>query len=158
MPDYRFRPVTQADLPMLSEWLRDPQIARWWPGPDRQIALLREDLGHEVIRQVIALQNDTPLGYAQTYPAFHWPAPQFAGLPQDSIAIDVFGSPQGRGKGGAWLRVLGDLLLRDASMLVIDPAPENLRAIRAYEKAGFSGDLTRTDSAGQTVRVMTRRR
>lgn len=158
MPDYAFRPVTPDDLPMLAEWLRDPLVARWWPGSERQIALMREDMGHEVMRQVIAQLGDTPLGYAQSYPAFHWPAPHFAGLRADSIAIDVFGAPQGRGHGGAWLGALGDLLLRDASTLVIDPDPENLRAIRAYQKAGFSGDLIRTDSEGQTVRVMTRRR
>ena len=158
MPDYVFRPVTQADLPMLAEWLRDPRVAEWWQGPDRQIALVREDLADGLMRQVIALTRDLPLGYAQSYPAHHWPAPHFADLPPDTVALDVFGAPQGWGHGGAWLRALGDLLLQDASTLAIDPHPENLRAIRAYEKAGFSGDRMARDGEGSPVRVMTRRR
>lgn len=158
MPDYGFRLVTAADLPMLAEWLRVPQVARWWPDAERQLALIRAERRAAPMRQLIALRGDTPLGYAQCYPAFHWPAPHFAGLPQDSIALDVFGAPAGRGQGGAWLRALGDLLLQDGSTLVIDPAPENLRAIRAYEKAGFSGLRIATDSEGQSVLVMARRR
>lgn len=143
---------------MLAGWLAQPEVAAWWRVPDHQIRLIREDLGHLVMRQVIACRADVPLGYAQYYPARHWPAPHFADLPEDSIAIDVFGAPAGRGHGGAWLRELGDLLLREASTLAIDPASDNHRAIRAYEKAGFAGDLVRTDSEGQPVRVMTRRR
>lgn len=158
MPDHVFRPVTEADLPMLADWLRQPRVAEWWQSPGREIRLIREDLGHMVLRQVIACRGDTALGYAQYYPAHHWPAPHYADLPGDAIAIDVFGSPHGWGQGGAWLRALGDLLLRDASVLAIDPHPDNLRAIRAYEKAGFSGNRIATDGEGLTVRVMTRRR
>ncbi|MCT4334664.1 acetyltransferase [Paracoccus sp. YLB-12] len=159
MPDdYSFRPVTRADLPTLADWLRDPVVAEWWEGPDRQIALVSEDLGNPVMRQLIAFLGSTPLGYAQYYPAHHWLAPHFADLPAEAVAIDVFGAPQGRGHGGAWLRVLCDRLLEDAPLLVIDPDPANLRAIRAYEKAGFAGDSIRIDSEGHPVRVMTRHR
>lgn len=158
MADYRFRPVIPADLPILADWLSDPRVAEWWGGPEREIQLIREDLGHDVMRQVIALRGDTPLGYAQFYPAFHWPAPHFAGLPADTIALDVFGGPLGWGHGGSWLRALGDLLLRDVSTLAIDPDPENLRAIRAYAKAGFAGTRIAADSEGYPVRIMTRRR
>lgn len=143
---------------MLAEWLRQPPVAEWWPGPDRQIALVSEDLDNPVMHQVIASRDDLDLGYAQYYPAHHWPAPHFAGLPADSLAIDVFGAPQGRGHGGAWLRALGDQLLANVSTLAIDPATDNLRAIRAYEKAGFRGDAIREDGEGRPVRVMTRRR
>ena len=54
MPDYGFRPVVAADLPMLAEWLRQPAVAQWWPGPDRQIALVREDMDNDAMRQVLA--------------------------------------------------------------------------------------------------------
>ncbi|MBK4214836.1 GNAT family N-acetyltransferase [Paracoccus caeni] len=158
MPDYAFRPVTRDDLPMLAEWLRQPEVAAWWGGPDRQISLVTEDLDSPAMEQVLALRDGVPLGYAQYYPAHHWPAPQFAHLPADTIAIDVFGGPQGWGHGGQWLRALGDLLLLDTPILAIDPDPENTRAIRAYEKAGFTGDEIRTDSEGHPARIMTRRR
>ncbi|MFL2779091.1 MAG: hypothetical protein ACJZ88_06970 [Paracoccus marcusii] len=45
MAEYAFRPVTGDDLPVLARWLAQPEVAAWWPGPDRQIALIRDDLG-----------------------------------------------------------------------------------------------------------------
>lgn len=143
---------------MLAEWLRHPQVERWWPGPDRQISLVREDLGDQAMQQLIALLGDQPLGYAQYYPAHHWPAPHFADLPADAIAIDVFGNPQTFGHGGAWLDALATLLLSQTTVLAIDPDPQNVRAIRAYQKAGFSGDEVRLDLEGHPARVMIRLR
>ncbi len=158
MADFAFRPVTENDLPMLARWLARPEVAIWWPGIDRQIALIRDDLGHLVMRQVIVMRDDVALGYAQSYPARHWPAPHFADLPADTVSLDVFASTDGLGQGGAWLRALGDLLLQDCSTLAIYPAPDNRRAIAAYHKAGFTGDDLRHDAQGQPVRVMTRLR
>ncbi|RJL18005.1 GNAT family N-acetyltransferase [Paracoccus siganidrum] len=158
MPDYAFRPVRRDDLPMLAEWLRQPRVAAFWQDPDHQLALVTEDLDNPAMRQLIALHGDRPVGYAQHYPAHHWPAPHFAHLPSDAIAIDVFAAPAGFGHGGAWLRALGDLLLGQATVLVIDPDPENLRAIRAYRKAGFAGAHVALDAEGHPVRIMTRLR
>jgi aminoglycoside 6'-N-acetyltransferase len=158
MPDYAFRPVTACDLPMLAEWLRHPQVARWWPGPEHQLALVREDLGNPAMRQVIATHGGLAVGYAQYYPAHHWPAPHFADLPIETIAIDVFGNPETFGHGGVWLGALADQLLVETAVLAIDPDPENLRAIRAYQKAGFSGDKVLLDLEGHPARVMTRLR
>ncbi len=158
MPDYGFRPVTRADLPMLAEWLATGQVALWWLDPEHQRVLVVEDLDNPAMRQLIVLHDDTPIAYAQHYPAHEWPAPHFADLPQDAIAIDVFSGPAGMGHGGAWLRLLGDRLLQQAPLLVIDPDPGNLRAIRACEKAGFSGHEIRPDGEGQPCRILTRRR
>jgi aminoglycoside 6'-N-acetyltransferase len=45
----------------------------------------------------------------------------------------------GRGHGSAFIRQHADALLADgAASIVTDPHPENARAIRAYEKAGFA--------------------
>ncbi|RJE82294.1 GNAT family N-acetyltransferase [Paracoccus onubensis] len=158
MPDYSFRPVARDDLPMLAEWLKEPAVAEWWPDPKHQLALITEDLDQPAMRQLIALQGETPVGYAQHFPAHEWEAPHLYDLPQDAIAIDVFNAPEGWGYGGAWLRRLGDLLLREISTLVIDPSPDNHRAIRAYEKAGFHGETIRKDGEGQLARIMTRLR
>ena len=158
MPDYGFRPALRGDLRMLAGWLGDPRVARWWPDADRQLALVAEDLDNPAMAQLVVLREGVPVAYAQHYPVHEWPAPHFAGLPPDAVAIDVFSAPEGFGHGGAWLRALGDLLLRQAPVLVIDPDPENTRAIRAYEKAGFAGAGIRIDGEGRPVRVMTRLR
>ncbi len=44
----------------------------------------------------------------------------------------------GRGHGSAFIRAfVDDRLAQGAPRIVTDPDPENPRAIRAYEKAGF---------------------
>jgi aminoglycoside 6'-N-acetyltransferase len=44
----------------------------------------------------------------------------------------------GRGHGSAFVRAFADKILANgAPRVVLDPEPENARAIRAYEKAGF---------------------
>ncbi|WJS84547.1 GNAT family N-acetyltransferase [Paracoccus sp. TOH] len=158
MDRFGFRPVTHADLPLLADWLHLPEVARWWRGAEAQLAGIEEDLDEPAMRQWLVLLNGTAIAYAQFYPAHHWGAPHFAGLPTDALAIDCFSGPEGFGHGGAWLRALGDRLLAEASILVIDPEPGNLRAIRAYRKAGFRGEELRPTEDGTLARVMTRHR
>lgn len=153
-----FRPVTRADLPMLADWLRDVRVSCWWRGAGQQLAGIAEDLGNPAMRQWLVLRDDRPIAYAQVYPAHHWNAPQFSDLPADTLAIDCFAAPAGFGYGGMWLNALAGLLLAEASVLVIDPEPENLRAIRAYAKAGFVGTQLRPSEDGTLARIMTRHR
>ena len=65
----------------------------------------------------------------------------FSFLPPGSRGIDQFiGEPDmiGRGHGSAFVREHVDRLFAGGVPAVgVDPDPENARAIRAYEKAGF---------------------
>ena len=40
-PDYVFRPMSAADLPLIRRWLATPEVARWWGQPDEQYALVQ---------------------------------------------------------------------------------------------------------------------
>lgn len=143
---------------MLADWLAAPPVAEWWGDPAEQLALIAEDLDNPAMTALIALAGGDPIAYAQHYPAHHWNAPHFHDLPPDAVAIDAFSAPQGMGQGGAWLDALARRLLESAPVLVIDPEPDNLRAIRAYEKAGFSGAEIRPSEDGSPARILTRRR
>ena len=158
MPRFGFRPVTQADLPLLADWLAAPEVSRWWRGGEAELAGIAEDLDEPAMWQWLVLEGDMPIAYAQAYPAHHWHAPHFHDLPGDALAIDCFSGPQGFGRGGLWLSALAEMLLAEAPVLVIDPEPGNHRAIRAYEKAGFSGAELRMAEDGGRARIMTRLR
>lgn len=158
MDKFRFREVTRADLPMLADWLRQPAVAEWWGDPGEQLGLVTEDLDEPAMTQLIASRGDRAMGYAQHYPAHHWQAPHFADLPADCIAIDCFSGPDGFGQGRHWLRALSDRLLAGASCVVIDPDPDNLRAIRACRHAGFGGDRVQPCEDGSPACVLTRHR
>ena len=86
-----------------------------------------------------------PFAYAQEYSVHAWPQHHFAHLPFGSRGIDAFiGEPDmiGAGHGSVFLRLLAEHLRAEgAPVVAIDPDPENLRARRAYERAGFSGDI-----------------
>ncbi|TKW66473.1 MAG: acetyltransferase [Paracoccus denitrificans] len=158
MGKYSFRSVTGNDLTMLSGWLNQLQVSRWWPNAANQIAGIREHLGDPSITPMIVGFGDDPIAYVQHYRARRWPAPQFGHLPHDTVALDLFSGPMGFGHGGLWLRELGDQLLEQVSMLAIDPTTDNVAAVRAYRKAGFEGDVIRLDADDKRVLVMTRRR
>jgi aminoglycoside 6'-N-acetyltransferase len=138
---YRFRPVIRDDLPMIGRWLRTPEAMRWWGEPADQLALIAGDLDEPLMRQWIVAHNGFPFAYAQTYPVDAWPQPHFAGLPAGTVAVDTFiGVPEmiGRGHGGAFLRAFAETLVAEGARVVaIDPDVANLRARRAYARAGF---------------------
>jgi aminoglycoside 6'-N-acetyltransferase len=154
---YSFRNLAPEDLPMLRTWLATPEALRWWGDPGTELALIEEDLANEAMRQWIVSHDDRPFGYAQAYEVHAWPQPHLAELPQGAIAVDAFiGVPHmiGQGHGAGFLRLLAEELLDEgAPLIVIDPAPENSRARRVYQKAGFH-DLREAETEGGPVILM----
>ena len=58
----------------------------------------------------------------------------------------------GKGHGSAIVRQFTDMLFEEGCpRVVIDPHPDNLRAVRAYEKAGFCAFDTRTSIYGPAL-------
>ena len=139
--EYQFRPVRVEDLPMVRRWLETAEVREWWGDPDTQFALVREDLSHPAMDQFIVAAGDRPFAYLQCYNPNAWPDNGFGDLPAGARGIDQFiGEPDmiGCGHGSAMIKnFTGELLRAGTPRVVTDPAPENRRAIKAYEKAGF---------------------
>ena len=156
--DYGFRPAVRADLPMLRRWLDTPEVVRWWGDPEREAALLEEDLGNPLMAMLIVAHRGRPFAYAQHYDVHSWPQPHFAALPPGARAIDAFiGEPDmiGQGHGAVFLRLLAARLLADgAPVVAIDPDSANLRARRAYARAGFAGDAIVATADGPAVLML----
>jgi aminoglycoside 6'-N-acetyltransferase len=141
---YSFRPAGLEDLPLLRRWLRMPEVVRWWGDPEEQAALLQEDLNEpRMVMRIVAFEG-RPFAYVQDYGVHVWPQPHLELLPAGARAIDTFvGEPDmiGRGHGAAFLRLLAERLQADgAPVVAVDPHVDNLRARRAYRRAGFRGD------------------
>ncbi len=156
--DYAFRPATHDDLPLLRLWLETPEVVRWWGNTIEQEALLREDLDNPQMTMRIVSCDGRPFAYAQDYDVHAWPQEHLKHLPPGSRAIDTFiGEPEmiGRGHGSRYLRLLAGLLIAEgAPLIAIDPGIENVRARRAYAKAGFRGELHVDVYAGPMVPVL----
>jgi aminoglycoside 6'-N-acetyltransferase len=142
-PVYAFQPMTLDDLPMIRRWLETPEVAHWWGDPDEQYALVSSDLDHPDMDQFIVTTDDRPFGYVQCYALSAWNQ-GFGAQPLATRGIDQFiGEPGmiGRGHGSAFIRQFGDSLLASGiPRIVTDPDPENVRAVRAYAKAGFQSE------------------
>jgi len=138
---YQFRPMSAADLPMVRRWLETPHVAQWWHDPDEQFALVSEDLDHPAMDQFVVTADDRPFAYLQCYDPTAWSDNGLGTHPQGTRGIDQFiGEPDmiDRGHGSALIRsFVDDLLKMGTPRVVTDPDPANLRAVRAYEKAGF---------------------
>jgi aminoglycoside 6'-N-acetyltransferase len=134
------RPLEERDVAPLVAFAGEPEVARWWPRVDD--AYLRAHLA-----DAFAIEHEGELvGYAEVWEELD-PEYRHAG-------IDLFlgSAHQGRGLGGDAVLVLARHLVHDRGhhRLVIDPAAENERAIRCYERVGFRriGVQRRSELAG----------
>lgn len=139
--DFAFRAMTADDLPMIRDWLAEPHVAAWWGDAAEQFALVAGDLGDPAMKQFIVAADGRPFAYLQCYDPAAWPQGGLGVQPAGTRGIDQFiGDPAmvDRGHGSAFIRVFVDGLLENGTpRAVTDPSPDNARAIRAYEKAGF---------------------
>jgi aminoglycoside 6'-N-acetyltransferase len=142
-PHYVFRPMTSADLPLIGQWLALPHVREWWGDPAEQYALVHGDLDEPAMDQFIVCAADRPLGYLQCYDLTAWNS-GFEPQPDGTQGIDLFiGAPDmiERGHGSALIRCfVVDRLQNGVPRIVTDPDPVNIRAVRAYERAGFHKD------------------
>ena len=137
---YVFRPMTTADLPLIRHWLALPHVREWWGDPAEQYALVSGDLDEPAMDQFIVSIGGNDFGYIQCYDLTAWNS-GFGEQPKGTRGIDLFIGEPGmieRGHGSGMIRAFtDDRLAQGAPRIVTDPDPENPRAIRAYEKAGF---------------------
>jgi aminoglycoside 6'-N-acetyltransferase len=126
------REPEEADLPHLVAILREPDVARWWPGFDETEARLAF-LGRDDVTVLAIEYQGRPIGAVQ----FHEqddPSYRHAGV--DLFVSSAF---QGKGLGGEAVKGVARHLFqtRGHHRIVIDPAADNQRAIRVYERVGF---------------------
>jgi aminoglycoside 6'-N-acetyltransferase-1b/aminoglycoside 6'-N-acetyltransferase-2 len=141
------RPMTADDLPLMHAWLARDHVRQWW-GDERFDTLesvaakyLPRILAEDRVTPWIALLGDRPIGYCQSYAVAgddFWPDETDPG----ARGCDQFigeAALLGRGLGTDIVRALVDTIFRDpaATKVQTDPSPDNARAIRCYEKAGF---------------------
>jgi aminoglycoside 6'-N-acetyltransferase len=126
------RPLRDEDVSRLAELGRAPSVAVWWPGIDEP-ELRRKAAGEDEATAFAIVAGEEPVGLIQYYEEED---PEFR-----HAGIDLFlgAAWQGLGLGVDAVRTMARYLVTECGhhRLVIDPAADNERAIRAYEKVGF---------------------
>lgn len=152
---YAFAPATPDDFPMLARWLEQDHVRRWWGDPDEELAEIARIFGDPSMEALIVSHDGRPFAHQQSWDPALWPDYPLQDQPAGTRGIDQFigeADMLGHGHGtrfiGAFTR---HLLLQGAPRVVIDPDPENLAAIRAYEKAGFTALEVRETGDGPAL-------
>jgi aminoglycoside 6'-N-acetyltransferase len=129
----RLRRASAADVPDLARIRATPEVHGRWGGGDSMVAAVEEDLAEpDVVGYVIELE-DRVVGWVQ------WGAEDDPDYRHANVDIYVDPAVHGRGVGTDAVRTLARHLIVDHGYhrLVIDPAADNVAAIRSYGKVGF---------------------
>jgi RimJ/RimL family protein N-acetyltransferase len=147
-----FRQLQETDLLLMHRWLNTPHVSRWWGIHGHKCPSLDEVRRHYLPRihgkdpakcYVVTL-NGGPIGMVQSYQLDDYPSEKaIFDLDQNCAGIDIFIGEEDRLYQG-----LGSIIMKkflkeivfanyNVSCCIVDPAPENKAAIKAYKKAGF---------------------
>jgi aminoglycoside 6'-N-acetyltransferase len=141
--DIVIRLASEDDAELLRGWISDQRVAAHYGGRDRMPAeaeRITSSFADDEVTRCIVEVDGRPIGYVQFYPVLDsaefaldaargvWGMDQFIGIPE----------LWGQGIGSRFVRIVALYLKANgAAHVVTDPAVSNLRAVRAYEKAGF---------------------
>jgi aminoglycoside 6'-N-acetyltransferase len=137
----------ESDYQLMLKWLTDERVLKYYEGRDKKFTIesIREKyspriMGREQTTPCIIEYKKIPIGYIQFYND-RKPDEIFKDT-EDIYGVDLFiGEPTlwNQGLGSHALRKMVQYLFekKNASKIIIDPSINNLRAIRAYKKAGF---------------------
>ena len=115
-----FRPLTRDDFPLLTTWLEEPRVKRWWNHETNPEAVERDfgpgTRGEEPGEDPVVLLGDRPIGLLQRsvirdYPEEYARFSAHVDVPPGAVELDyLIGDPDLRGRG------LGTRLIRAAVM------------------------------------------
>jgi len=121
----------------------------WWGDPETELGFIRDMVeGRDTTRPFLITLNGEPVGYIQYWFIGHhqneqWikDHPWLMELPSSTVGVDLsIGRPEALSQGigsKALAAFVAALRKQGHAHIIIDPDPENTRAVRAYMKAGF---------------------
>lgn len=129
----RLVPTTENDLDLLASWFADSDFVEHWGG----VPLSRQEVAEKYVgrrrpqvESFLVLAQGTAVGYAQ-----YWHSDATEG----GIDLVLTSGARGRGLGPDAAHALVTHLCSERGWrrVTVDPASTNLRAVHAWEKAGF---------------------
>ena len=155
-----FKVMAEGDLPLLFAWVNQPAVAQWWADVGLDLSTFQRRYldkfagGFEFPFMVLVDKN--PIGYIEYYVANRIGGGWWPDQPDGVYGIDVFigdSEKLGKGYGSLFIRLFIDSLFvkPEIKKIIIDPAIDNHRAIRCYQKVGFQPVGVRVTPLGQVM-------
>ncbi len=136
MKNFTFKKLSHEDIPLVHSWVTKPHVQEFWPDvgmEDYRVFKQKYEskISSEKVTPYLVLLQGKPIGYIQSYP-----------VDKKTFGIDQFIGVEefvNKGLGSMFVKEFTDELLKShkVSKIVTDPSILNLRAQKAYEKAGF---------------------
>jgi aminoglycoside 6'-N-acetyltransferase len=127
------RPATPADVPALVAIRATPEVQARWVGADDVTAEILDELVAPDLHLLVIETAGRIVG------AIQWQASEDPVYRHAGIDLYVDPADHGRGLGTDAVRTLARHLVHDHRhhRLVVDPAADNVAAVRCYTKVGF---------------------
>jgi len=146
-----FRALKDADITLLFQWLQRPHVKEWWDDGDDTIEKVKAqyfDSTETVYRHILLSKENDSIGYFQCYP-----------LAEGVIGIDQFIGDErfiNQGIGTKAVKMFAAFIFEkyNPNSIILDPDPNNSRAIRCYEKAGFKFHNMQKAENGKQAYIM----
>jgi len=146
-----FKKFRDSDFETMYRWLQKPHVKEWWNDGDDTIEKVTDHYSKEddlVSRYILQSESLEPIGYFQFYI-------ESAGV----VGIDQFIGEESflnKGVGTEAVKMFVEMISCDLDprMIIVDPEPNNRRAIRCYEKVGFQFAELRVGEKGKEAYIM----
>ncbi|MDF1795365.1 MAG: GNAT family N-acetyltransferase [Coxiellaceae bacterium] len=153
-----FKPFTKNELPLWQRWITVPHVKEVWfiEGYEPSDYMYQKIEGNGYDCPFVIYIDNNPVGYIQCCNLYAYrtmcPEPQglFTHEEPGTYCLDLFIAESDyldKGYGTAIVKLFTQKLIDEfnAKKVLIDPASSNKRAIRCYEKAGYSFVKTAND-------------
>jgi aminoglycoside 6'-N-acetyltransferase len=127
------RPADRDDVPALARIRATPEVYRHWRGGDDLVAAVEQDFAEPGMTAYVIEVDGAVVGWIQ------WQAEEDPDYRHASIDVYVDPAYHGRGVGTDAVRTVARHLFTEHGhhRIEIDPAADNVAAIRSYTKVGF---------------------
>lgn len=147
MPDPTLRAMREADLDLISAWMGEPHIAKWYLSGstlEQELDDLRKCVtGEELTHALVVVENCRDVGWCQWYRCADYPEHGAAvGAEPDDVGFDYAVGDPGRIAQGLGTALIAAVVAHIAQRhpragLIADPEAANLASRRVLEKNGF---------------------
>ncbi|MBY0412593.1 MAG: acetyltransferase [Bdellovibrionales bacterium] len=137
MKNFEFKKLSPEDIPLVHSWLSRPHVSEYWSEETTQDLdtfkkKLETKIAAEGVNPYLVVLQGKPIGYIQSY-----------SVDDKTFGIDQFIGVEefvNKGLGSMFVKEFTDDLLlnnKKVTRIITDPRVANIRAQKAYEKAGF---------------------
>jgi len=143
---FAFEPFAEKHIPIFRAWLRQDHIKKFWQEPEDEAEFREKFLSKlpaRSVRSFIFSIHQQPAGYIQYYAAAKVGGGWWKDEKPGTYGIDLMIGDQAQLGLGVGPKVIQEFIKfmcsveKDVDSVIIDPDVGNVKAIRAFEKAGF---------------------